>query len=259
MLGITAFLTLSSSLNVESFAITSGIFLQNRHEIIRQCNSCITILQASGSPTEQSEVREDPSKMRLGEIQAELKKMNVSYKDCFDKESLINRLIDARKDQIEGSGDDINIDHDGNDDSEPSPESPTAESASTKTPPGNKFDKELVLEKLRSLRVKELRAECAKSNIRWGNMIEKEDLVQALLLHKEKAAFFSPSGVIIPGQVAEIDGDTLGIEVAPGAATTPLLLDVYATWCGPCQLMAPQLVEAAKELGETGSIANCEE
>lgn len=28
----------------------------------------------------------------------------------------------------------------------------------------------------------------------------------------------------------------------------PLLVDAYATWCGPCLLMAPEFEEAAKEL-----------
>ena len=29
---------------------------------------------------------------------------------------------------------------------------------------------------------------------------------------------------------------------------TPLVLDAYATWCGPCLLMAPEFEAAAKEL-----------
>ena len=34
----------------------------------------------------------------------------------------------------------------------------------------------------------------------------------------------------------------------------PLLLDVYATWCGPCQLMAPELRKAAAELGASARV-----
>jgi len=33
-------------------------------------------------------------------------------------------------------------------------------------------------------------------------------------------------------------------------STKPVILDVYATWCGPCQYMTPIFEELSKELSE---------
>jgi thiol-disulfide isomerase/thioredoxin len=86
-------------------------------------------------------------------------------------------------------------------------------------------------------------------------MFEKEDLVQALIKAREAASIFSAN--IIPGQVGELTDVQVDEELTTDSST-PLILDVYATWCGPCKLMAPELVQAAAELGDKVRVAKIE-
>jgi len=283
---LLAMLTIAVSQHLEtnsfSFSVSSSSAFSFQRGI--RINSSIEtdknsrlLLLATNSPEETSSFTE-PSEMKLREIQAELKTRNVDYSDCFDRDSLTKRLVESRtRDAVsppnseseETSGNTSPKENaaTGNDSSngdageqqKKTNDAPTngAQEPVTVAATSSQFDREETLAQLRSLRVKELRTECAKRNIRWANMIEKEDLVKALLTAREKASNFSRSGSLSPGVVADIDDSQLSAELesSDGMTLPPLLLDVYATWCGPCQMMSPQLVAAATELGDTVRVA----
>jgi thioredoxin len=212
---------------------------------------------ASTDSTSNGQVSSEPvaSSMRVKDIQAELKERNVAYDDCFDKESLVQRLVDAREGIVAAK--------EKEDENEPSNATTGPSSRRSATTTGSdaksettaattkrpNFDRVEKLQELRSTKVKELREECGKRRIRWSRFVEKEDYVQALLAAMESSARFSVSGVMLPGQVTDLTGDQLEEELSQ-PSDAPLLLDIYATWCGPCKMMAPQLELAASDLGE---------
>lgn len=45
------------------------------------------------------------------------------------------------------------------------------------------------------------------------------------------------------------------VETEINNASKPVILDVYATWCGPCQQMAPIFDELEKDLGDKAIFA----
>jgi len=61
-----------------------------------------------------------------------------------------------------------------------------------------------------------------------------------------KESQFCRSGRCSPGTVAHVTGPELDEELKD--PSSPILLDVFATWCGPCRMMAPTLDTVAKKM-----------
>ena len=278
-----------SSLHIVYAFSPSGTIAARNHQS-HALRLISTVLHSDHNPTAQS--LPSPNDMRLSEIKTELTEMNISYADCFDKESLVKRLVEARDGSVAPSTQAMKTSTKDTAETEivPPPSTSaveqqrtatkeTSEAKVNDTPPigptikdsNEEFDRESTLTELRSLRVKELKENLSKLKVRWGTMIEKEEMVQALCSAMEErfnqSKNFSRSGELVPGAVTDVEESTLIKElgwlesdVNRGVATTsddsssspphpPILLDVYATWCGPCQMVAPLLVEAAEELG----------
>ena len=212
----------------------------NRHQ--RTTNTAIY----SSAPDQEQEATETEvpiSSMRVKEIQAALKELNVDSSDCFDKESLVKRLQEAREnppvvnmkstpaEKDDNSSDETSTSSsDTTTASESSSSSSDTSTATPKTTTKTDFDKDAKLVELRAMRVRELREACAKRQIRWGQFIEKEDLVQALIASMEASADFSLSGSMTAGEVTDLTGEQLEQELSQ-RSEAPLLLDIYATWC----------------------------
>lgn len=59
---------------------------------------------------------------------------------------------------------------------------------------------------------------------------------------------------VIPcaGKVQKLTGEEL--EAAIGDRNTPMIVDFFATWCGPCVMLAKELEQVAEQLGDAVKI-----
>jgi thioredoxin 1 len=72
------------------------------------------------------------------------------------------------------------------------------------------------------------------------------------LLPRDSSLSFLPL-IIMSDKISNLTTDTFKPAIA--SATTPLLVDFWAPWCGPCKAIAPILEELAVEFGGKVQIA----
>lgn len=208
-----------------------------------------------GGSEDAASVRAAAQSMRVAEIKRELEAAGVGTADVFDKDGLVDRLVQLRLGEISGAATEAVQDAPS---VEPSASASATGGAAAAAPKGDdgRLRVEL-LERCRAMKVKELRTELGTRGVPWADALEKNELVERLLgvfLNEEVAkANFCRSGRIVPGAVVMLTGAELDEELKD--SSTPLLLDVYATWCGPCQMMAPHLEAAARKLGPKCRVA----
>jgi predicted HTH domain antitoxin len=179
----------------------------------------------------------DIGSMRVSEMKQELQRRNVSSKDCFDRESLVERLLQARQNPQPQSSPQESQPEQSTSSSESessttatattSVDETTSTAGTTETTKDAQSPQELK-EEVAALSVRELRIELAGAGIRWAGMLEKRDLVDAVVKCRQETAQFSVTGLMRPGQVADLTGEELAQELQ--STDTLVLLDVYATW-----------------------------
>ena len=137
--------------------------------------------------------------------------------------------------------------------------------ASTATPSTKNDIIESTAAELRTKDLKQLKLECSRRSMKYSTFKEKDDFINALIEDMKSSLRFSATGLVRPGAVADLTGEQLEVEIASQQQqqqatgcnsddehhTTPILVDCYAPWCGPCKMVVPQLQAAAKQFGST--------
>lgn len=223
--------------------------LGTRRRLARACRSTAAATDdALGAAREA--LRDLPAK----ELRRQLTDRGVGWEDLFEKSELVERLATlvaagdgANGAQTDESASAESAQTDAAQADPPAAPQDTPPSPSSSPPAAGDADAlERARAEIASLRVSELRQRLAERNVGWADLFEKSELVERLAGLLAADLRFCPSGRVPLGRVAELDEAAARLELAD--ATTPLLLDVYAKWCGPCQLMAPAFAQVAAEM-----------
>lgn len=104
----------------------------------------------------------EPMTMRAAEIKAELTSRKIDFADCFDKESLADKLTQARAGLLSPP---------------PPPPPPTAQAPTPGAPPPANS----VVEEVMAMRASQIKAELKERRIEFGDCFDKESLVDKLV------------------------------------------------------------------------------
>lgn len=104
-----------------------------------------------------------------------------------------------------------------------------------------------------TLSLREVRETLDARGVSRVGIIEAPELRRALAGDEAIRRAFSPTGCVLPGKVADLRDEELEAELAPKQGV-PVVLACYASWCGPCQNLIPELANAALMLGRSARV-----
>mmetsp|Transcript_6505 Transcript_6505/g.19282 ORF Transcript_6505/g.19282 Transcript_6505/m.19282 type:complete len:307 (+) Transcript_6505:61-981(+) len=185
-----------------------------------------------------------PTSMTVRQLKEELaaRGLQAVADGCFERSELVSAVESSRLSASRSTTENSSSGEEARGQAPMDASQPPAPQETGCTP----ADVSAIRAELAGLRVVELRQRLAGRSLGWADLNEKSELVKRLADAVAEERRFSKSGRVPLGHVAELSEAEVREEIAD--PSSPLLLDVYAKWCGPCQMMAPFLETAAQRL-----------